>query len=130
MTLIEGVRCKRFPVFPYFFEDLGVVSALLTAGHKFTLKMVHFVNELLAHSLAQGIAFAACKAGQQSRQEHDLFLIHGNSISIFEIHLHLGDGVLDRRLAMFTLDKIGNVLHRPRTIQSVHSYEVFERRRL
>ena len=126
MAFIESVACEFFPVVPYLFQGLAVVSVGLSSLIEKGFEGVHFVYELFAHGLAQGIALAAREVGEQTRQKHHLFLIHRHTVSVLEIFLHHRYIVDNRFFAMFSGYEVGNILHRPRTVKGVHGYEILE----
>ena len=92
--------------------------------------MVHLVDQLLTHRFTQSVTLATGEVCQQTRQKHDLFLIDCNAVSIFQIFFHYGNIILDRLTSVLTVDKVGNVVHRSRTIQGVHGDQVFKLGRL
>ena len=106
------------------------MSVFLAAVKEFTLQLIHLVNLLFSHGLTQRIALPAGKAGEQPREQHDLFLINGNSVCIFQITLHLGNVVGDLFPTMLTRDKCGNIIHRSGTIERIHRDQVFKFGRL
>ena len=101
-----------------------------TALNELRLHGVNDILFLLTHRLTQGVALTTGEVGQQSRQQHHLLLIHRDAIGILQIFLHHGDIVGNGLATMLTVDEIGDIAHRSRTIQGVHSDEVFEDRRL
>ncbi len=82
VTLVEGIGCELLPVVPYLCQHLRVMTVGLPSLHKQCLKLVHLIYELLSHCLAQRVALSSGEVGKQSRQEHDLLLIHSHTISI------------------------------------------------
>ena len=126
VALVEGVRGEFFPVLPYLVEHFGLVAVFLAALHELALEVVHLVDELLTHGLAQRVALAAGKVCQQTRQQHHLLLVDGDAVGVLEVLVHLGDVVDDGALAVLALDKVGDVVHGARTIEGVHGDEVLE----
>ena len=106
------------------------MTAGCTALHKLLLELIHLAYHLLTHGLAQSITLAAGEAGEQTREQHHLFLIDGNAVGILEIGLHLGDIVFDFFLTLLAGDKLGDIVHRTRAVEGVHGDEVLEHRRL
>ncbi len=102
------------------------MSSLSAAVHENILELVHFLDLLFTHCLAQGVALAAGKAAEQSRQKHHLFLVHSDAVGVREVFLHLGDVVGYGMSAVFALDELGYVLHRPRAVEGVHGDEILE----
>ncbi len=98
------------------------MSVGLSALHEFTFQVVHLVDELLAHGLAQRIALAAGEVGEQTAQKHDLLLIDRDTVCVFQILLHHRYIIYDRAFAVFSVDEVGDIVHRSRTIQCVHGY--------
>ncbi len=92
--------------------------------------MIHLVDKLFTHSLTQRITLTTGKVGKQPRQKHHLLLIDGHPIGISQITLHYRN-VIDNLLApMLTRDELGDIIHRTRTVKSIHRYKILERRRL
>ena len=102
------------------------MAVFLAALHELALEVVHLVDELLTHGLAQRVALAAGKVCQQTRQQHHLLLVDGDAVGVLEVLVHLGDIVDDGALAVLALDKVGDVVHGARTVEGVHGYEVLE----
>ena len=127
MRLVERIRCKLFPVAPNLFQNFRVVPVLLSARNEFRLHLIQFVAKLLTHGLTQGVGFTAGKVGQQTREQHHLLLINRNAIGIFQILFHDRQIVFDRLTSLFTVDKVGDVVHRSRTIQGIHGNQILER---
>ena len=59
VTLVEGVAGELLPVFPNLVQHLVLVAVLLAAFIEEPLQVVHLLNLLLAHRLAQGVALAS-----------------------------------------------------------------------
>ncbi len=102
------------------------MPVFLTAVKEESFQLVHFFDQLLSHRFAQGVALTSGEVGEQSRQKHDLFLIDSYAVGVLEVFLHYGDIVDNRFATMFTGNEIGYIVHRPRTIEGVHGYEVFK----
>ncbi len=98
------------------------MTVLDSAIHEYILKLIHLVNELFTHGFAEGVTLAAGKATQQAAQEHDLFLVHGDTVSILEVFLHLRYVILDGVAPVLTLNELRDILHGPRTVKRVHGY--------
>ena len=98
----------------------------LTARKEEAFELVHLVDEFLTHGLAEGVALSAGEVGEQTRQEHHLLLIDGDSVGVLEIFLHHGDVILYLAAAMLSGDELGDVVHRAGTVEGVHGYEVLE----
>ena len=60
-------------------------------------------------------------------QQHDLFLIDGYPVGIFEVFLHIGEVVGDGFAAVFAGDEVGDIVQGPRAVEGVHGDEVLER---
>ena len=127
MALIESIGGKLLPVGPDFFEHLGVVPILLSAGDKLRLHMVQLIAQLLTHSLTQGIALASGKVSQKAREKHHLLLIDRNAVGVLQVLLHDGDVILDGLAAPFAVNEVRNVVHRSRTVEGIHGDEVLKR---
>ena len=130
MRLIEGVGSKFFPVCPDLFQNLRIMTVFLTSLDKLRLHMIQLVAQLLTHRLTQGIRFTTGKVGKQTRQQHHLLLIDSNTVCIFQILLHDGNIVLDRLTSLLTVDKVGDIIHRSRTVKGIHGNQILERSRL
>ena len=91
--------------------------------------MIQLVPQFLTHRLTQGIGLTTGKVGKQTGEQHHLLLIDRNTISVFQILLHNRNIVLDRLASLFTVNEIGYVVHRSRTIKGVHRNQVLERTR-
>ena len=128
MRLVESIRCKLLPVTPYLFQYLRIMTVTHTALDKLGLHGIYDVLLLLTHRLTEGIALASGEVGQQATQQHDLLLIHGNTISILQVLLHNGDVVLDFLLTILSGNKGRDIIHRTRTVQSIHGNKVLEHR--
>ena len=68
MGLVESIRGKFLPVGPDFLKYLLVVAVGLAAIDELGFQLVQLVLQFLSHRLAQGIALAACEAGQQATE--------------------------------------------------------------
>ena len=126
MRLIESIGCKLLPVRPNLFEHLRIVSVLLSASNELRLHMIQLVAQFLTHCLTQGIGLTTGKVCQQTGQKHHLLLIDGNAVGIFQIFLHDGNIILDRLASPFTVDEVRDIVHRSRTIKSIHGNQVLE----
>ena len=126
VTLVESVAGKLLPVFPYLVEHLVLVAVLLASLIEKALQVVHLLDELLTHSLAQGVALASREACKLAAEEHDLLLVYGDSVSVLEVFLHARDVVLYLGRVALALDELRYVVHRARTVEGVHGYEVLE----
>ena len=130
MRFIKRIRSKLLPVSPYFFQYFRIVPILPTTFNELWFHVVQLITQFLTHRLTQSIRLSTGKIGQQTGQEHYLFLIYSNTVCIFQIFLHYGNIILDRFASVFTIDEIGNVIHRSRTIKGIHGNQVFKSRRL
>ena len=130
VRLVEGVRCKLNPILPNLFENFFVVSVCCSTLQELRLQLHQFCQNLLTHSLTQGVCLASCEVGKESRKQHHLLLIYRNSVSIFEILLHNRNIIDDRCATVLTVDKVRNIVHRSRTIESIHRNQILENRRL
>ena len=126
MRLVEGIAGELFPVAPYLFQHLGVVSVSLSLCKKLRFHLVYNGFLLFPHCLAQGIALATGEVCKLATQQHYLLLVDRNAISVFQILLHAGNVVLNQRRIILAFDKVGNVVHRSRAIERIHCDKVFE----
>ena len=122
MRFVKCIGGEFFPVFPYLFEDISVVSVAYSAVYKFGFQLHKHRFYLFPHSLTQLVGLSACEARQLPRQQHNLLLIDGDAVGIFQILFHYGNIVRDRHSAVFAVDEIGNIIHRTGAVQSVHCY--------
>ena len=128
--LIESVRRKLFPVRPNLFKYFRVVSILTSSFNKFRFHVIQLVTQLLTHCFTKGVGLTTGKVCQQTWQKHHLFLIYRDSVGIFQVFLHNRNIILDRLASMLAVDKIRNIIHRSRTVQSIHGYQILKSRRL
>src|SRR5574344_964376 len=123
MRLIESIRCKFLPISPYLLEDLRIMTVRLTSLNEFRFQMIQFFFQFLTHFLSKSITLASGKVCKKPGKQHDLFLINRYSICILEVFLHTRNIIFDRFPTQLSIDEIGNIIHRTRSIQSVHSYQ-------
>ena len=102
------------------------MSILLSALYKFGLHGINDIFLLLAHSLTQSVTLASGKVCQQTGEQHHLLLIHRYAIGVLQIFFHDRDVIVDLFPAIFSIDKRRNIIHRSRTIQSIHGYQVLK----
>ena len=126
MGLVEGIGSELFPVLPDLVQHLLVMAVLLTAFIEERFQLVHLVDLLLTHRLAQGIALATGETCQLTRQQHDLLLINGNAVGLLQVFLHAGDVILDGLPTLLAVDELGNVVHGARAVEGIHGNQVFE----
>jgi len=102
------------------------MSQLNTALLKQDLHLLHILNLLFPNGLAQSIGLALSEARQLLRQKHHLLLIYGNAVGFFEVFFHfrriIGNGLAPE----LAVNIIGDIVHRPRTVEGVHGNEVFK----
>ena len=60
------------------------------------------------------------------REEHDLLLVHGDTVRFGKVFLHVGQVVCDFFLAVLAPYERRYVFHRSRTVKGVHGYKVRE----
>ena len=130
MTLIERIRGELLPVLPDLVQHLLVVPVLGTALIEQLLQLLHVGNLLLTHRLTQRVRLSSGEVGEKSGEKHHLLLIDGDTIGILEILLHAGQVVLDLRRISLSCDEVGDIVHRSRAIQRIHSDQVLKDRRL
>ena len=102
------------------------MAVCLTAFEEFAFEMIHLVDEFLSHRFSQGVAFASGEVGKQSGEEHDLLLIYGHAICIFEVFLHHRYIVDNGLFAMFSVDEVGDISHWSGTVEGVHGDKVLK----
>ena len=130
MTLVEGIGSELLPLLPYLGEYLLGVAVLLATLVEEHLQLVHLVDLLLSHSLAQRVALATGEARQQAAQKHDLLLIDGDAVGILQILLHHRYVIFYGFTPLLTVDELGYVVHGARTVEGVHSNKVVNDMRL
>ena len=130
VALVEGVGSELLPVCPYLLQFLQVVAVALSAFVELRTEFIQFCLELLTHCLTQSVALASGEVGKQTREEHDLLLIYSDAIGVLEVLLHNRNVVLNRLASLLTVNEVWDVVHRARTVERVHGYEVLESRRL
>ena len=128
VRFIEGIRGELLPVGPYLLQNLRVVAVLAAALDELGLQVIQFVLELLTHGLAQRVRLAAGEASQKARQQHDLLLIYRDAVGILQVFLHQVYVVDNGFTAVLAVDEVGNVIHRPRTVEGVHGDQILEGR--
>ena len=104
------------------------MTVLLAPLNELRLHGVDNILFLLTHRLTQGITLTTGEVGQLTREQHHLLLIDGDAVSVFQVLLHTGNVVLDFLAAILTGNETRYIVHRPRTVESVHSYEVLKHR--
>ena len=124
MTLVESIRCEFLPIAPYLVEHHRVVTILDTSIDELWFHLIDDFLLLLTHRLTEGIALASGEVGKQSRQKHDLLLIHCDAIGVLEVLLHHRYVVGDRLTAMLTCDELRDVIHRTWAIESIHCHDI------
>ena len=106
------------------------MTVLLSAFNKHRFHGVNDILFLLTHSLTKGVTLTTGKVGQLTGQQHHLFLIYRDAISILQVFLHTRDIILYLLTSILSGDEGRDVVHRTRTIQRVHSDEILEHRRM
>ena len=106
------------------------MAVLLSARNEFRLHVVQLVTQFLTHRLTQGIGLTTGEVRQQTRQKHDLLLVDRNTVGILQILLHDGDVILDGLASPLTVDEVGDIIHRTRTVEGIHGNQILESARL
>ena len=106
------------------------MSVGFTSFDEFWFQLIHHGLNLLAHRLPKRVRFSFGKPCQQLAQEHNLFLVHRNTICILQEFFHLRDVVRNFLPAMFPVYETGDVFHWPRAVKGVHGNQVFDLVRL
>ena len=130
MTLIESIRSELLPVGPYLLQHLRVVSVFLSALDELRSHGVNDVFFLLSHRLAQSVTLTTGEVSKLPAEQHHLLLIYGDTISILKVLFHTGNVVRYLFTTVLTCNERRDIIHRSRTIQSIHSNKVFEYRRV
>ena len=141
MRLVERIRRKRLPVFPDLVDQrtrrllvLPLVDAeilvLQAALLELREQLLHEVEVLLAHRLAERVGHAAREAAQKPRKKHHLFLVHRDAVGVLQVRLHERMVVGDRFAPLLAGDEGRDVRERSRTVQGVHGDQVFQTVRL
>ncbi len=126
VRLIECVLGEFLPVLPYLVKRLLRMPVCHTSGHKLVLQRHKGLYLLLSHRLSQRIGLTLGEAGQFLRKKHHLLLIHGDTVSVVQILLHIREVVFYRLDAKFSVYEIRNVIHRTRTVQRIHRDQILE----
>ena len=106
------------------------MAVLLSTRNEFRLHVVQLVTQFLTHRLTQGIGLTTGEVRQQTRQKHDLLLVDRNAVGILQILLHDGDVILDGLASPLTVDEVGDIIHRTRTVEGIHGNQILESARL
>lgn len=99
---------------------------VFTTFDEFAFQFRQQFELLFTHSFTEGIRLAPGEQSQGPGLEHYLFLVDGNAVSVFQVGLHHRMVVFNGFFAVFAPDEGRDILHRPRTIQGVHGYQVLE----
>ena len=124
VRLVEGVGGELLPVGPDLLQYLRVVAVSFAALDELGLHGVDDLNLLLTHGLTQGVALAAGEVGQLSREQHHLLLVDGDAVGVLQPLLHQRMVVDHFLAALLAVDEVGDVLHRPGTVERVHRHEI------
>ena len=116
MRLVEGVGRKLLPVRPYLLKHFRVVAVFLSSLNELRLHGIYDGLLFLSHCLTQGVALATGEVGKLAAQKHHLLLIDSDAVGVLEIFLHAGNVVCHKRRVMLSLDEVGDVVHRSRTV--------------
>ena len=100
------------------------------AGDEFAVQLLHQLDLLLAHGLAQCVGLPASEARQHPRKQHHLLLIDGDAVGVVQDLAHFRDGIGDLFQPLFSADKGRDVVHRSRSVEGDHGDDVLETRRL
>ena len=76
------------------------------------------------------VALAACEARYLAREQHDLLLIYGDAVGVFQVFFHTWQVVGYWFFALFARDERWYVFDRPRPIERIHGYQVGDDGRL
>ena len=106
------------------------MAVFLASFEEERLHLVYDLLLFLTHGLTQGIALSTCEVGQLTREKHHLLLIDGDAIGVLEVFLHAGNVIGDRLLTILTGNERGDIVHRSRTVEGIHSDQVLKDRRL
>ena len=101
---------------------------LFTARNKLGIHVIQLVNQLFTHCLTQVITLTSCEVSNFTRQKHHLFLVYRDAIRVLEVFLHTREVIGNGFNPVLTFDKLRDILHRPRTIQSIHCNQVLKGR--
>ena len=116
MWFVESILGKCLPVSPYFIDFLLFMSIFLAPFKK---KCLHFIHQgflLFPHCFSQRVSLAFCKTGQLLWEQHNLFLINCNSISVIKIFLHNRNRIVRFVNSIFPLYKLRYIFHRTRSV--------------
>ena len=130
VRLIEGIAGKGFPVFPYLFQSLGRMPFFTSSFDKLRFHLGQDILEFFSHCLSELIGFPLSKTSQLLRKKHYLFLVYSDPIGILEVFFHISQVVSDRFLPVLTMDKTWDIIHRPWSVEGIHSDKIPENSRL
>ena len=116
MRLVEGVGRKLLPVGPNLLEHLLVVTIRCTTCQELRLEFHQLRENLLTHRLTQCVGLASGEVSEQSREQHHLLLIDGDTVGVLQVLLHHRNIILDRLASVLSIDKVRNIIHWTRTI--------------
>ena len=126
VALVEGVFSKFLPVRPNFFEHGERVPVFFSTHEEFGFEFFEHGNLFFPHRLTELVALTTREVGKKSGEEHDLLLVNGDAVGVFEVFFHHWDIVGDGFKSMFALDEMRDVVHRSRAVEGVHGDKVGE----
>ena len=126
VRFVEGVRGELPPVGPDLVQHLLGMAVFYAALDKIGIQALQHVDFFLSHGLAELVGLAFGEARHLLGNPHHLLLVHGYAVGFLQEFAHDRQVEGDLFLAPFAGDEGGDVIHRPRTVEGVHSDEVLE----
>ena len=126
MTSVESVASKRLDEGKNLLSDFFADTGFFAARDKFLALFFNEIENFLAHRFAQNVRFSEREPCKRLRDLHHLFLIHRHAVGVLQNRFEIGMQVFDFFGAVLARDKIGDPVHRSRTIECNHGDDVFE----
>ena len=124
---VESIFRKLFNVIENRSCSFGIdVVGFLAPFDKPAALLGHDLRFFLAHGAAEDISLAEREAGQSLCRLLNLFLIDNDAIGFFQDGLQKRVVEDDLFVAMFALDKVGDELHRPRTVEREDGNDILD----
>ena len=126
MAFIEAIACKRLENMEDPFCCLCRISFLdstVAELHKFSLKLVLL---FLAHDPPEDIGLSESITGNYLGNLHYLFLINDDSVCCLEDVLEIWMRIFYLPDSAFAVYVLVDELHRPRTVERIQAYKIFD----
>ena len=100
------------------------MSVGFTAFHELIFERSQNCHLFLTHRFTEFVTLTTGEVRQQTTEEHDLLLVHRDTIGVLEVFLHDGDVIGHGFESLLTFDELRDIIHRSGTVEGVHSDEV------